>query len=171
MASAGVGFEAPPRTPTKARVSFTALQPTTPFNKDTDEDPWELFPEWQHPNSAMRQDNPSYQQEFTAAKAAETARAEGGPRFNEPLTLEEKQHQALLCHRQGPYECLRTPTRPKRQRASIPQSASHVDEQAHSNAELERLAFSPMKVDTPSYKLGLRKEEVSKPKAGDGPGD
>lgn len=153
MASASVGSKEAPCTPRKA-VSFAAPLPTTPFNQETENDPWEFFPEWQYPNSAMRDDTKSYDEEYRAALLAERNKART---YGSPLPLAKKQELAQLSLRCGPFEAFRTPTRPRRQRPSL--QSVPTDEQAHSHQHEERPSPSPMKVDTPSYKKGLRGEQ------------
>ncbi|RMZ25610.1 hypothetical protein D0859_10331 [Hortaea werneckii] len=135
------------------QLSFAALLPTTPFNQEIENDPWEFFPEWQYPNSAMRDDTKSYDEEYRAALLAERNKART---YGSPLPLAKKQELAQLSLRCGPFEAFRTPTRPRRLRPSL--QSVPTDEQAHSHQHEERPSPSPMKVDTPSYQKGLREE-------------
>ncbi|TKA32508.1 hypothetical protein B0A50_01616 [Salinomyces thailandicus] len=165
MASASVESTGAPSTPRKA-VGFRAPQPTTPFDETRDDDPWELFPELDYPNSALRDDTRSYQAQIVAALVAEKAMAKNERRPNSTIDLAARQELAQRRLRCGPFEYLRIPTRPRGQ-ASVPSEST--DEQAHQDEplSLSPVRGSPMKVDTPSYKPGLRREQETKPKVGD----
>ncbi|KAK3630194.1 hypothetical protein LTR56_017608 [Elasticomyces elasticus] len=60
-------FGEPPKTPTK-RVNFRAPLRSIPFDEDLDTDPFEFFPEWQLPDSALRLSTERYQTEYATAK-------------------------------------------------------------------------------------------------------
>ncbi|KAK5697415.1 hypothetical protein LTR97_007553 [Elasticomyces elasticus] len=60
-------FGEPPKTPTK-RVNFRAPLRSIPFDEDLDTDPFEFFPEWQLPASALRLSTKRYQTEYATAK-------------------------------------------------------------------------------------------------------
>ncbi|KAK5126698.1 hypothetical protein LTR85_009632 [Meristemomyces frigidus] len=100
-----------PYTPKK---SYKAPLPTTPFNEDREDDPFMLFPEWQHPFSALRDDTQLYRQQFAEAERAEAMkmRQRGSPIDRKRLIKQ--------CLHIGEYDFMRTPTRPKK-RLSIEQ--------------------------------------------------
>ncbi|KAK4899097.1 hypothetical protein LTR27_003327 [Elasticomyces elasticus] len=60
-------FGEPPKTPTK-RVNFRAPLRSIPFDEDLDTDPFEFFPEWKLPDSALRSSTQRYQTEYATAK-------------------------------------------------------------------------------------------------------
>ncbi|KAK4555128.1 hypothetical protein LTR86_007894 [Recurvomyces mirabilis] len=78
-------------------TSFKAPLPTTPFDDETEDDPFMLFPEWQHPLSALRHDHPDYIKQQQEADDAE---------FKKPLqrgTPIDKTELILRILHRGPY--------------------------------------------------------------------
>jgi len=154
----------PTKKPARRKASRIAPFPTSPFNEDKegkcDIDPWELFPEFQHPNSALRDDSESYKQQAQEQWEAQQQHDMFARRHRSPLNVEQKKDMMLQGNRYGPYEFMMPTPRLERRVLKRAQATQVVQSRLAAEQERQKLHerrywrramfdFSPMKICTP----------------------
>ena len=91
--------------------------PTSPFDEVNETDAFMLFPELQHPYSALREGHPAYNVAMETVKAAEERASYNNYRARDRGSPVDRKDMVLRALQQGPYESWRTPSRRKKHSA------------------------------------------------------
>jgi len=109
-----------PATPKKP--SFKAILPSTPFDEQNEDDPFDLFPEWCGPYSALRSDTTVYREQERNVKEFISKRP--NLRHDTPLPLGVRQEMIHRCLRMGFFASPTKAARKRQQKAKSFESAA-----------------------------------------------
>ncbi|KAK5171831.1 uncharacterized protein LTR77_003467 [Saxophila tyrrhenica] len=99
--------ETPLPPPPLKRSGFQAPRPSLPFNEDVEDDPFMLFPEWQHPFSPLKNDSARYIAEQAAVERSQQLRLKAR---RGSMTVDNIKRMVLWHHQLA---CSRTTTTPQ----------------------------------------------------------